>query len=46
VWSKGTVWQSNEQQQVLPMPIETEQNQIIMRNDGILVQKLKLIKSP
>jgi hypothetical protein len=46
VWSKGTVWQSDEQQQVSPMPIEAEQNQVIMRNDGILVQKLKLIKSP
>lgn len=46
VWSKGTVWQNDEQQQALPMPIEAEQNQVIMRNDGILVQKLKLIKSP
>ncbi len=45
VWFKGTPWHS-DQQQVLPMPIEAEQNQVIMRNDGILVQKINLIKSP
>ena len=38
-WFKGTAF-VQDAQQILPMPMDTEQTQPVMRGDGILVEQL------
>lgn len=42
-WNAGTTTNSSDINQNLPMPIEQSQHDSVVRNDGIMVEKLELL---